>query len=310
MKTAFLFPGQGSQFVGMGKDIYEKYEEAKQIYDRASQITGSNIKKLCFEQEQAELNKTENAQIAILVTSLAIAEVLKSKKIEADMCAGLSLGEYTALIYSGYLSFEEGVQLVKKRGYFMQHYLPKEQFKMAAIMGIESRKVEEICTTLQKQGMFVVPANYNYKLQTVISGNEEAVEKAEILLKEKGAKKIIELKTSGPFHTQKLEKAKEAFEKELQKVKFETSKQMVIRNIDGKPYKKEDNMQQILANHMVSPVRFDREIAYMQNRGIDLYIEVGPGKTLTSFIKKENKEVSIKNVCSVEELEDLLYTIT
>ena len=161
MKIAFMFPGQGSQTVGMGKDIYEKYSEAKEIYDKASEILNIDVAKLCFEGEQEELNKTKNAQIAILVTSLAILEVLKNNGVEADICTGLSLGEYTALIYSGYLSFEDGIKLIQKRGYYMGTCVPKEEFKMAAVIGAQSSIIEKVCENLNKKGMFVVPANYN-----------------------------------------------------------------------------------------------------------------------------------------------------
>ena len=145
MRRAFLFPGQGAQTVGMGKDIYEKYEEARKIYDEASKISGMDIKKLCFEGPEEELNKTENTQIAILVTSLAILEVLKSKGIEAEISCGLSLGEYTALIYSGIISFEDGIKLIKKRGYYMGNLIPDEEYSMAAVIGLDSKKIEEIC---------------------------------------------------------------------------------------------------------------------------------------------------------------------
>ena len=195
MKIAFMFPGQGSQTVGMGKDIYERYNEAKEIYEKASEILNMDVAKLCFEGEQEELNKTKNAQIAILVTSLAILEVLKNNGVEADICTGLSLGEYTALIYSGYLSFEDGIKLIQKRGYYMGTCVPKEEFKMAAVIGAQSSIIEKVCENLNKKGMFVVPANYNYSGQTVISGNKEAVEEAIKLLNDEGIRKIIELKT-------------------------------------------------------------------------------------------------------------------
>ena len=214
MKRAFLFPGQGAQVVGMGKDIYEKYEEARKIYDKANEITKMDVKKICFEGPEEELNKTENTQIAILTTSLAILEVLKSKNIEADVAVGLSLGEYGALIYSGIISLEDGLKLIQKRGYYMGNLLPDEEFAMAAVIGLDSSKIEDVCQNIAKEGKFIVPANYNCKVQTVISGEKEAIEEASEKLKEAGAKRVIPLKTSGPFHTSKLEKAKEAYEKE------------------------------------------------------------------------------------------------
>ena len=309
MKIAFMFPGQGSQTVGMGKDIYEKYSEAKEIYEKASEILNMDVAKLCFEGEQEELNKTKNAQIAILVTSLAILEVLKNNGVEADICTGLSLGEYTALIYSGYLSFEDGIKLIQKRGYYMETCVPKEEFKMAAVIGAQSSIIEKVCEKLNKKGMFVVPANYNYSGQTVISGNKAAVEEATKLLNDEGIRKIIELKTSGPFHTEKLLEAKQLFEKELEKVSFMEGKVSVIKNIDGSIYTNNDNMKEILAKHIVSPVRFDKAIKLMEDNDIDTYIEIGPGRALSGFVKKENKEANVMNVCDIETLNKVLEYI-
>ena len=310
MKRAFLFPGQGAQTVGMGKDIYEKYEEARKIYDKASEISGIDVKKICFEGPEEELNKTENTQIAILTTSLAMLEVLKSKGIEADVATGLSLGEYGALIYAGIISFEDGIKLIKKRGYYMGNLLPKEEYAMAAVIGLESSKIEEICNKLQEQGKFVVPANYNCSVQTAISGETDAIDEAIELLKMAGAKRAIKLKTSGPFHTRKLEEAKKAYEKELENVEFSVlplneQKVKVIKNLDGTYYKPEDNVKDVLANHIISPVRFDKAIQLMKDEGIEEYIEIGPGKVLTGFIKKDNKEAITYNVNSLESLEEI-----
>ena len=310
MKRAFLFPGQGAQTVGMGKDIYEKYEEARKIYDKASEISGIDVKKICFEGPEEELNKTENTQIAILTTSLAMLEVLKSKGIEADVATGLSLGEYGALIYAGIISFEDGIKLIKKRGYYMGNLLPKEEYAMAAVIGLESSKIEEICNKLQEQGKFVVPANYNCSVQTAISGETDAIDEAIELLKMAGAKRAIKLKTSGPFHTRKLEEAKKAYEKELENVEFSVlplneQKVKVIKNLDGTYYKPEDNVKDVLANHIISPVRFDKAIQLMKDEGIEEYIEIGPGKVLTGFIKKDNKEATTYNVNSLESLEEI-----
>ena len=306
MKRAFLFPGQGAQSVGMGKDFYEKYEEARKIYDKASEISGMDIKKICFEGPEEELMKTENTQIAILTTSLAILEVLRLHNIEAQIATGLSLGEYTALIYSGVISFEDGIKLIKKRGYYMQHLLPNKKFEMAAVIGLNSSKIEEVCKQIEKTGKFITPANYNCKIQTVISGEESAINEATIKLKELGAKRVIPLKTSGPFHTKKLEKAKEEYSKELDKITFNKGKVKVIKNIDGNYYLENENLKQILAEHIVNPVRFDKAIELMENENIDEYIEIGPGKALTGFIKKDIKEAKTYNINNIETLENYL----
>lgn len=308
MKIAFLFPGQGSQYVGMGKDIYEKYEEARKIYDMASKILNIDMKKLCFETSIEELSKTENTQIAIAVTSLAVLEVLKKYNIEAKICTGLSLGEYVALMYAGVLEIEDGLKLLKQRGYYMGNYIPNEEFAMAAVIGLDSKKIEEECNNLQKEGLFVTTANYNYSMQTVISGNKEAVELVSSKLKEIGAKRVISLNTSGPFHTKKLSKAKELYEKELEKVNFNTPNKIVIKNLDGTPYKENDNIKEILSNHIINPVRFDKTIEYMKENEVDTFIEIGPGKALTGFIKKELKDLDIQ-CFATDNLEGLLETI-
>ena len=311
MKTAFLFPGQGAQVIGMGKDICEKYEEANKIYEQASKILKMDIKKMCFEGTEEELNKTQNTQIGIAVTSLAILEVLKSRGVRADVSVGLSLGEYVALIYSGYISFEEGMKLLDRRGFYMGNYLPEGNFEMAAVIGLDSSVIEGVCEKVRKNGKFVVPANYNYSGQTVISGESEGIEEAIIELNNLNAKRVIKLKTSGPFHTEKLNKARELFSGELEKVKFSINENKVIKNVDGEFYRENDNIKDILANHIVSPVRFDKAIEKMRTEGLDTYVEIGPGKALSGFVKKELKgeEVNVYAISDAKSLEEFLEVV-
>lgn len=306
MKLAFMFPGQGAQTVGMGKDIYEEYEEVRDVYEEVFKITGIDVAKLTFNSTMEELSKTENTQIAIATMSLGILEVLKNKGIEADIAVGLSLGEYPALIYGGFLSKEEGMKLLKQRGYLMGNRLPDESYAMAAIIGLESSKIEEACKQVQKKDIFVVPANYNYSDQTVISGTEQGIDSVIEIVKEQGAKRAIKLQTGGPFHTIKLETAKQEYKEALKQAKFTMGNKKVIKNIDGTFYTTEDNIPEILADHIVSPVRFDKAIALMMQEQVDVYVEIGPGRALSGFVKKENKEAKVITINDKESLENAI----
>ena len=258
-----------------------------------------------------ELSKTENTQLAIATMSLGILKILEKNNIKPEITVGLSLGEYPALISGGYLNVEDGIKLLKRRGYLMETKVAPGNYSMAAVIGLDSTKIEEICKEISEKGMFIVPANYNYSGQTVISGEENAINLAMDILKENGAKRVLKLQTGGPFHTAKLNEAKELYKEELAKAKFnkENIKAQVIKNIDGTFYNKQDDMVDILSKHIVSPVRFDKAIKTMQDNYIDTYVEIGPGKTLTGFIKKENKESNVININSVESLENFIETI-
>ena len=276
MKIGFLFPGQGAQSVGMGKDLYEQYNEVKQIYSNASSLLGIDLAKLTFESDEQTLCETKNTQITILVMSLAILELLKKNNINAEMSAGLSLGEYSALIYSNMISFEDGIKIVRKRGELMQDLVPEGNWSMAAIIGLEDEKVEKACYEAKQFG-FVVPANYNCPKQVAISGEKEAVLQAMKIAKEKGAKLVRELKTSGPFHTEKLKNAADSLKQELEKIEIKnTGLVPVVKNIDAKVYSDKDDIKQILSDHIISPVRFKESIQTMLDNGIDTFIEIGP----------------------------------
>lgn len=304
MKIGYLFPGQGTQNVGMGKDIYEEYEEARNVYQKIDEVLGENIEKLTYEANQEELNQTKNTQITIYAMSMAILEILKNAGIKPDAAAGLSLGEYSALTCANCISLEDGAKIVRIRGKLMQNLVPTGDWAMAAIIGLEDKIVEEACSKV-KNG-FVKAVNYNCPGQVVISGEKEAVCEAMELAKEMGARKVVELKTSGPFHTEKLKEASNELKKELEKISFNKCSIPVIKNLNGEEYENSDNMVEILSNHVINPVKFRKSIETMLNMGIDTFVEIGPGKTLSGFVKKVCKEKSIEaNVLNIENLETL-----
>lgn len=311
MKIGYIFPGQGTQAVGMGKDIYEKYEEARNVYKLIDNALNENIEKLTYEKSQDELNKTENTQISIYAMSMAILKILESKGIKPVAAAGLSLGEYSALTAAGVISLEDGAKVVRTRGKLMQNLVPEGNWAMAAIIGLEDNQVEEACSKVTDG--FVKAVNYNCPGQVVVSGEKDAVVKAMENAKELGAKRVIELKTSGPFHTEKLQAASAELKKELEKVNFQSFEIPVIKNYNGEKYTAEDNMVEILANHVVNPVKFGKSIETMLEMGVDTFIEIGPGKTLSGFVKKVckklEKEVNVFNIENVETLESTLETI-
>lgn len=309
MKIGFLFPGQGAQSVGMCKDLYDTYEEVRKVYERANDILGFDVAKLTFESTEEELGKTQNTQIAILVMSLAILELLEKERISAKEVAGLSLGEYTALIYAGFISFEEGIKLVQKRGEFMQNYVPEGEWSMAAVMGLDDEQVEDACRKAQSRG-FVVPANYNCPKQVAISGEKDAVNYAMELAKEGGARKVRELKTGGPFHTEKLQEAANKLKEELEKVDINYNKEIsLIKNIDAEPYNESTDIKANLAKHITCPVRFKESVQTMIEDGVDTFIEIGPGKVLSGFVKKIDDSVKIMHINNVESLKQTIESL-
>ena len=300
--------GQGAQYVGMGKDLYEKYDEAKKIYDMAEKITNEPIKQISFEGPKELLDKTKYTQLAILTQSLAILEILKKCNINSNLSAGLSLGEYTALIENGIFSFEDGLKIVQKRGEIMQNYTPSGNWKMAAIIGLTEKQVEDVCN---KINYFVVPANYNTIGQIVISGEEQGVIEAGELAKQMGAKMVSILNTAGPFHTEKLKECSIKLKKELEHVNIISKEPKVVKNIDGKIYSKSDDISQILSEHIMNPVKFTKVLQTMYDNGIDFFLEIGPGKTLSSFVKrmKFERPIKIMNVGTVNDLEKLIKEV-
>ena len=293
MKTAFLFSGQGAQKLGMAKDLYDEFDIVRETFDQASQVLGYDLREL-IDNDEAKLNETQYTQPAILTTSVAILRLLSEQGIKPDLVAGLSLGEYSALVASGALDFPEAVALVAKRGQYMTEAAPTGSGKMVAVMNTEAALIEEICERAAERGI-VSPANYNTPAQIVIGGQAEAVDYAVELLKEAGVKRLIELKVSGPFHTAILKPASEKLAKELEQVNFNSFKLELISNTTAKVMK-DSEVKELLTRQVMEPVRFYESIETMKALGVQRFIEVGPGKVLSGFIKKIDKEASFTNV--------------
>ncbi len=297
----FLFPGQGSQSVGMGKDLYENFESVKTVYNDVKNLTGIDVAKISFEGPEEILNKTKYTQISILTMSLSILKLLEEKNIKAQMSCGLSLGEYSSLIYSGAISFEDGVKIVQKRGELMEDLCPEGDWAMAAVLGLSDEQVESLC---KKIDGFLKPVNYNSPGQVVVSGDKESIEKLISIGKENGARKIVQLKTSGPFHTEKLVEASKSLKEFLNEKDLNLPKIPVIKNLDGKPYSDSDDIREILSKHVMSPTRMSDSIKYMIDSGVDTFVEIGPGKTLSGFVTSINrglgKDLKIISINSLE----------
>ena len=304
-KTAFLFPGQGAQYVGMAKDFYEQVEESKEVFERANKVLDFDVIKMCFE-ENEELNQTEYTQAAMVTACVSILEAIKKKGIKADITAGLSLGEYAALVANDVLSFEDAVTLVRKRGIYMSNEVPNGEGSMAAILGLDVETIERICKEVEDEtNMCVQPANYNCPGQIVISGKKEAVLVACDRLKEAGAKRALELKVSGPFHSALLKGAGEKLGEELKNVTVNPMTIPYVCNAKAEIVTDVTMTKELLEKQVYSPVRWQQTMELMIANGVTTFVEIGPGKTLSGFLKKIDKTVTVINIEKIEDLEKL-----
>ncbi len=294
-KVAFLFPGQGSQQPGMGREAAERYPQAQTVFSRADEALGFPISKLCFEGPEEDLRLTENTQPAILTTSIALGEVLRSMGARPDFVAGHSLGEYSALVFASALGLEEGVVLVRKRGGYMQAAVPVGAGAMAAILGLSAREVEAVCLDVTGEGI-VEPANFNGAGQVVIAGHRQAVERACGLARERGAKRAIPLAVSAPFHCRLMEPAAKALARDLEAVAFRDLDVPLFTNVDARPIVSGDEAREALIRQVASAVRWEETIEAMAERGVKRFVEVGPGKVLSGLVRKIVKGASVASV--------------
>lgn len=303
-KIAFVFPGQGAQYTGMGKDFYENFDRAKEVFAVANKVSGMSMEELIF-QENEKLHITKYTQVAMLTVELAILKVLQEKGIRSEVNAGLSLGEYGALVASGVMSVHDALELVVKRGAFMQEAVPTGG-AMTAVMGLSNDIIEKVCS--EAEGIVSV-ANYNCPGQTVITGEVDAVNRAAESLKEAGAKRCIPLKVSGPFHSKMLEDAGKKLAEELEKVEIQEIEVPYITNVTADYVTDKNQVKDLLERQISSSVRWQQSVERMVRDGVDIFIEIGPKKTLTGFLKKIAPEASGYNVETIADLEKIIEVL-
>lgn len=308
-KIAFVFPGQGAQYAGMGKDFYENFKESKEIFQKANEALGFDLAKLCFEGPDEDLSITKITQPALLTVCMAIYEVIrKNSKLESVVMGGLSLGEYSALTAAEAMDFETAVKLVYNRGNYMQNAVPVGEGGMLALMGCTGDDAIRFCKTVTERFGLLEPANFNCPGQIVVGGKTEAIEIALTQTSEFNIKRAVRLQVSAPFHTSMLKSAGIRLKEDLEKIKFKKPSCAVISNVDTEYYNDDSAIAEKLEKQVYNPVRWEECVRKMIADGVNTFVEIGPGKTLSSFIKKIDKNVNSVNIDSISSLEMYLQT--
>lgn len=304
---ALVFPGQGSQFVGMAKDFYDNFDTAREIINKADEIVGKNFKNIMFSGPEEELKKTDITQPAIFSMSIAIYEIIKEKiKDKIKFCAGHSLGEYSALYAAGAFDIETGLRLVIRRGYLMQVASEKNPGAMAAVLGLDLEKINNLCERVKDTG-YLTAANINCPGQIVVSGSKEAVDAAESIAKELGAKRYIKLAVAGAFHSKLMQYASDELKKEIGSYDIKDLKIPVVANYTAKEIVKKEEVKDSLLQQIINPVRWIESIEYIKSKGIDTFLELGPGNVLSGLIKKIDKNLKIYNIEKVQDIEKINF---
>jgi [acyl-carrier-protein] S-malonyltransferase len=307
-KIAFVFPGQGAQYIGMAKQLCDQYPKALEIVKMASEVLGIDMEQMIFRGTDEELRVTENTQPAILTASAACLQPVIESGIEADFTAGLSLGEYTAHVYSGTFSFSDAVKLVRKRGKFMQEAVPQGLGSMIAILGMEREEILNVCAMAKSYGI-VEPVNFNCPGQIVIAGEVKAVEKAADIALEKGAKRAVPLSVSAPFHSSMMAPAGEKLKAELEYVNIKKMRIPMFANVTGEIVPSENQVKDTLVHQVYSSVLWEDIVKNMIRKGVDKFIEIGPGKVLSGFIKKIDRKMTVLNVEDINSLDSALRVL-
>ncbi|MDO5146473.1 MAG: ACP S-malonyltransferase [Eubacteriales bacterium] len=303
-KIAFLYPGQGAQVAGMGKDFYEQSELAKEVYEKSAELLDMDIMALCFE-ENERLNRTDYTQVALVTTCLAMTKELMARGIKPDMTAGLSLGEYCAIVAAGGMGFEDAVHTIWQRGRLMHTAVPDGSGGMAAVLGMEGEAVRAVTDSFEN----VSVANYNCPGQVVITGKKDAIEAVTPALKEAGAKRVLPLNVSGPFHSPFLEEAGEKLVNALEKVEWTPLTVPYVTNVTGKKVTDICQAKELLKAQVSSSVLWEQSIRLMIDEGVDIFVEIGPGKTLSGFMRKIDRKVTMLKIGSMEELQAVVDRI-